>query len=76
MSHEDFIRIPGLFRAWELEQVIEPGHEYLVATHGECPPDGTPLYTVHRRRTVLDQASPMQRRLNSEWANSLPEDDR
>lgn len=50
-----FERVPGLFRSWEIEQVLEPGHEFHIVTHGECPPDNTPLYAVNRRRLLPDE---------------------
>lgn len=52
---ELFVRVPGLFRGWEIEQVLEPGHEFHIVTHGECPPDSTPLYAVNRRRLLPDE---------------------
>lgn len=39
-------RLPGLFRRWELAQVIEPGVDYRVEDAGMAA-DGTPLYAVY-----------------------------
>lgn len=50
-----FQRVPGLFRGWEIEQVLEPGHEFHVVNHGECPPDSPPLYAINRRRLLPDE---------------------
>jgi hypothetical protein len=39
-------RLPGLFRRWELAQVIEAGMDYHVADAGSAC-DGTTLYSVY-----------------------------
>lgn len=44
---EGFVRVPGLFPAWELEQVVTRGHRYLIDDAGLCD-DGTPLFFVFR----------------------------
>jgi hypothetical protein len=44
----DFLRIPGLFRRWEIEQVLEPGADFHLEEAGNAS-DGTPLYAVFRR---------------------------
>jgi len=44
----DFQRLPGVFRRWELEQVIEIGHEFVVDDAGAAA-DGTRLYAVFCR---------------------------
>ena len=45
---EDFIRLPGLFRRWEIEQVVEPGADFHLEDAGEAA-DGTQLIAVYRR---------------------------
>ncbi len=45
---EDFVRLPGLFRRWEIEQVIDPGADFHLEEAGEAS-DGTPLFAVYRR---------------------------
>ncbi len=45
---EDFVRLPGLFRRWEIEQVLEPGIDFHLEEAGEAS-DGTPLFAVYRR---------------------------
>jgi len=45
---EGFVRLPGLFRRWELEQVLEPGIDFHLEEAGEAS-DGTPLLAVYRR---------------------------
>lgn len=41
-------RVPGLFRRWELEHLIEPGFEYFVEEQGEDA-GGTTLYALFKR---------------------------
>lgn len=41
-------RVPGLFRRWELEDVIEAGHEYRVEEAGRDDSD-SPLFALYRR---------------------------
>ena len=43
-------RVPGLYRRWELEQVIEAGFEYRVETSG-CDDTGMDLHAVYRRES-------------------------
>lgn len=54
---EDYYQLPGLFRAWELGQVVEPGHDYLVEDSG-CTALGEPLYVVLRREPVSPGGTP------------------
>lgn len=42
---EDLHRIPGLFRRWELADVLAPGHHYRIERAGAAD-DGTPLYAL------------------------------
>lgn len=44
----EYRRIPGLFRRWELERIIEPGFEYYVEEHGKDDA-GIELYTIYKR---------------------------
>ena len=58
MSHEDdryaspdskdFIRLPGLFRRWEIDQVLESGSDFHIEDAGETS-DGSPLFAVYQR---------------------------
>ena len=41
-------RVPGLFRRWELEQVIDTGFEYRVETFGHDD-TGMDLHAIYRR---------------------------
>ena len=45
-----FERIPGLFRRWELSQVLETGSDFHMEEAGSAS-DGTQLFAVYRRRT-------------------------
>jgi hypothetical protein len=39
-------RIPGLFRRWELAELMKPGEDYHLEDAG-CASDGTPLLAVY-----------------------------
>lgn len=40
-------RLPGLFRRWELSQVIEAGEDYRIEDAGSTS-DGTTLFAIYR----------------------------
>ena len=44
----EFIRLPGLYRRWEFERVIEPGKDFHMEVAGEAG-DGTALFAVYWR---------------------------
>lgn len=44
---DDMTRIPGLFRRWELAELILPGQSYHIEAAGKAD-DGTPLFAVFR----------------------------
>lgn len=46
-------RLPGLFRRWELAQIIEAGRDYRIEDAGEAG-DGTVLYAVYRYVPTTD----------------------
>ena len=46
---DELLRLPGLFRLWELEQIVEAGNDYRIEDAGAAS-DGTPLFAVYRRR--------------------------
>jgi hypothetical protein len=48
---DDFIRLPGLFRRWELNDVVEFGADFHLEDVGEVV-DGTQLIAVYRRDRV------------------------
>jgi hypothetical protein len=43
-----FVRVPGLLRRWEIEQLLEPGCVLHVEEAGAAE-DGTPLFAVYRQ---------------------------
>jgi len=51
---EDFLRVPGLFRRWEIEQVIEQGTAYHIEGAGSTS-DGTTLFAVFRQELFDDK---------------------
>jgi hypothetical protein len=46
---EDLVRLPGLFRRWELSQVIDADREFIVEEAGEDQ-SGTKLFRIFCRR--------------------------
>lgn len=55
-SLDDFVRIPGLLRRWEIEQVVSPGAEYRIEEAGELS-DKTQVFAVYRREHPRLQAT-------------------
>lgn len=49
----DLRRLPGLFRRWELAQIIEAGRDYRIEDAGEAA-DGTVLFAVYRSMPTTD----------------------
>ena len=45
---DELLRLPGLFRRWEIEQVVEAGSDFHLEEAG-CASDGTPLFAVYQR---------------------------
>jgi hypothetical protein len=45
---DEFVRIPGLLRRWEIEQVVTSGAEYRIEEAGEMS-DKTQVFAVYRR---------------------------
>ena len=55
---EEFIRLPGLFRRWEFEQVIEGSDEFHITAAGAAE-DGTELFMVYyRERPLVPEVAP------------------
>ena len=50
----DFIRVPGLFRRWELPHVLEAGADFRLEETSAAS-DGTPLFAVYRREPNNDK---------------------
>ena len=54
---DDFLRLPGLFRRWEFEQVIEGSEEFHITAAGTTE-DGTELFVVYcRERPLVSEVS-------------------
>ena len=49
---EDFVRLPGLFRDWEVERVAQPERDFHAERFGSLL-DGSPIFVVYRRDPVL-----------------------
>jgi len=47
--------MPGLYRRWELQQVIEPGEDFYVENAGVCE-DGTSLLAIYHRQHAGEEA--------------------
>ena len=45
---DEFLRLPGLFRKWEVEQVLDGDHDFHIEEAGTAS-DGTQLFAVYRR---------------------------
>ena len=45
---DEFLRLPGLFRRWEFEQVIDGSDEFHIEAAGTTE-DGTALFAVYCR---------------------------
>jgi hypothetical protein len=43
----DLLRLPGLYRAWELAQIVQADCDYRVESAGETA-DGTQLFAIYR----------------------------
>lgn len=46
LSLENYRRLPGLFRRWELTEVCEPNRNYQIEDAG-AHADGTPLLAIY-----------------------------
>lgn len=46
LSIEDFVRLPGLYRRWELTEVCETDRHYRIEDAG-AHADGTPLLAIY-----------------------------
>ena len=46
LSLEDYRRLPGLYRRWELTEVCEPNRNYQIEDAGTHA-DGTPLLAIY-----------------------------
>lgn len=48
LQERDFNRVPGLYRLWDLQFVIDNGQDWQVR-YAALTEDGTPLFSVFRR---------------------------
>jgi hypothetical protein len=48
---QEFIRHPGLFRQWEIEDLMSVNYDLRIEPSGRTA-DGTPVYVVFRRLNV------------------------
>ena len=48
---KQFVRVPGLFRAWEVEEILTsaPGSDYYIKEGVGGDSDGSALFAVYRR---------------------------
>ncbi len=53
-GRHDLVRLPGLFRRWEIAEVIQPGCEFQVEEAGTAS-DGTELFAVYRREPNTEE---------------------
>ena len=53
---EEFVRVPGLHRSWEIHQLVVPGCVLRVEEAGEAE-DGTTLYAAYRTESDLGAGS-------------------
>lgn len=49
MEDEDYRRMPGLFRLWDIQFVIERDDDWRIQ-YASLTEDGTPLFAVYRRK--------------------------
>lgn len=54
---DQFVRVPGLYRRWELEFVLTPGAEYRIEDQGKDDL-GTRLFAVYRKEPITDEVTP------------------
>ena len=45
---DHFVRLPGVFRRWEFEQVVQGSDEFHISAAGSAA-DGTDLFTIYSR---------------------------
>ena len=45
---DEFVRLPGLYRRWEFDQILEAGVDYHLEEAGTAS-DGTQLFAIYRR---------------------------
>jgi hypothetical protein len=58
-TRSELRRLPGLFRRWEFEQVIQPGRDYRIEDAGSAS-DGTTLYAIYQAVAPLPETGEPQ----------------
>lgn len=58
---DDFERLPGLFRAWDVGMLLEEGRSYHIEDGGRTD-DGQPLYMVFHRSQASREEGPCRDR--------------
>jgi hypothetical protein len=53
-ASEELLRLPGLFRRWEFEQVLDGSDEFHVEVAGATS-DGTKLFAIYYREPPLSR---------------------
>ena len=57
-AHDEFVRLPGLFRRWEIEQVVDPGADFHLEEAGDAlramNAENTPKFQT-KLRTLKDR---------------------
>lgn len=54
MSNSTFLRVPGLYRLWDLQFLINRTDDYQIH-YIELTEGGTPLFALYRRNLAGDQ---------------------
>lgn len=54
INPDAFERLPGLYRRWEMPQVIETGRDFHIEEAGTAT-DGTKLFAIYRRRHFTEE---------------------
>ena len=49
LSTDEWLRLPGLFRRWEFEEVVEIGEDFYFEEAGNAE-DGSTLYAIYHRK--------------------------
>lgn len=55
VSPDDLQRLPGLYRRWELPDLLELHRQYLIEEAG-AHADGSPLYAVYAAVSAIDSS--------------------
>lgn len=61
----DLKRLPGLYRRWELNEVLEPDRNYQIEDAGSHA-DGTPLLALYATPIVSDRTQQSQHKTDFE----------